>query len=426
MKNILNEELERMQYLFQHKRGVVISEQIADDPKKNIKQRVIDAGGNWEQVKKDFGSSGSLNDNMKIINAMNAGWRPGQPVPEKYLIKKQGSTTTSDTGTTTNTNTTDQAKTTTTTSAPEIATATGINVQSAFDALALGDDKMKKQPFNTFAYFVRMVPGADPSLPNTGKVDGVASTLKPEDFKAKYTNYETYRFVPTPEGGFKPGMDLESGAVYGKETIKKDTEVPTENKPEKTIQQIEYDSQSQWCKDNTVTADPYLEKCFSGTVKAGEPLRTAEDAMARIGREQGFQFKRDQNFDQATGVIEQVRGPKALTATQRKERENKKPKNMVGGMTRDEFDKDTTKMIATDQKLEGIGPNERQYLKDLLKNTKGSVLGLGEAGDLNRAQRRSLRDAKRQLNSEAKPVGEFKYVYNPDDRTYKYWVVATA
>jgi hypothetical protein len=99
---------------------------------------------------------------------------------------------------------------------------------------------------------------------------------------------------------------------------------------------------------------------------------------------------------------------------------------MVGGMTRDEFDKDTTKMIATDQKLEGIGPNERQYFKDLLKNTKGSVLGLGEAGDLNRAQRRSLRDAKRQLNSEPNPVGETKYVYNPDERKYKSWVVATA
>ena len=34
MKNILNEELGRMQYLFEHKRGVVISEQKTDDPKK--------------------------------------------------------------------------------------------------------------------------------------------------------------------------------------------------------------------------------------------------------------------------------------------------------------------------------------------------------------------------------------------------------
>jgi hypothetical protein len=418
MKNILNEELGRIQYLFEHKRGVVISEQKTDDPKKNIKQRIIDAGGNWEQVKKEFGSSGSLTDNMRIINAMNSGWRPGQPIPEKYSNTKADSAgTNTTTGTTTNTNTGQ---------IPEIATATGINVQSAFDLLAEEPEKMNKQPFNTFAYFVKIVPGADPSLPKTGKVDGVASTLKPEDFKVKYTNYETYRFVPTPEGGFKPGTDVESGAVYGKETITKVTEVPTENQPEKTIQQIEYDSQSQWCKDNTVTADPYLEKCFSGTVKAGQPIRTAEDAMARIGREQGFQYKRDQNFDQATGIIEQVRGPKALTATQRKERENKKPKNMVGGMTRDEFDKDTTKMIATDQKLEGIGPNERQYFKDLLKNTKGSVLGLGEAGDLNRAQRRSLRDAKRQLNSEPNPVGETKYVYNPEERKYKSWVVATA
>jgi len=423
MKNILNEELNRMKYLFGHQRGVVISEQAApggltgayDESKKEY---TIAKGDTLSKIGKAFGVAWK-----DIYEKNKANLKSGNPnmiyAGEKLIIPGE------DAGTTT---------TTTTTTVPEKATATGINVTTTFEQLATGAEKMNNQPFNTFAYFVKVAPGADPNLPNTGQVDGVASPLKTEDFKAKYKDYDTYRFVATPDGGFKPGMgeELEKSAVYGKETVNKDKEVEVENKPEKTIQQIEYDSQSQWCKDNTITTDPYLEKCFSGTVKPGQPLRNAEDEMARIGRQQGFQYKRDQNFDQATGVIEQVRGPKALSADDRKVRENKKPKNMVGGMTRDEFDKDTTNMIATDQKLEGADSTTRDRLKELLKSNKGSVLGLGEAGDLNRAQRRSLRDAKRQLNSEPKSVGKFEnnapglYVYNPDERKYKYWVVATA
>ena len=66
-------------------------------------------------------------------------------------------------------------------------------------------------------------------------------------------------------------------------------------------------------------------------------------------------------------------------------------------------------------------------MRDLLKNTKGGKLGVGEGNNYERAERRALRDAKDQLGgAEPKVAGEKKYAYNPDTRKYKYGVVATA
>lgn len=82
MKNIkqtLSEELNKMQFLLGYQRGMVISEQ-----KQNIRQRVESEGFNWVNVKSEFGSSGTLNDNTLLSRAWSAGWRPGNPVPDNF------------------------------------------------------------------------------------------------------------------------------------------------------------------------------------------------------------------------------------------------------------------------------------------------------------------------------------------------------
>lgn len=50
----------------------------------NIKTQVEAEGLNWESVKKIFGSTGSAEDNQKLLDAWLLGWRPGLDVPEKY------------------------------------------------------------------------------------------------------------------------------------------------------------------------------------------------------------------------------------------------------------------------------------------------------------------------------------------------------
>ena len=427
MKNILNEELNRMQYLFGYKRGMVISEQAEvrqgtkGDPYQYKREGV--AGGSPPDAVYYYAKKTEGNNPKWIEQKNKSGW---EAIRDKIFANQNIKGTPVDS--------------TTTTTAPEVATATGINVQTTFDQLATGKEKMNNQPFNTFAYLVKMAPGADPSLPNTGKVDGVASTLKTEDFKTKYPNYSSYRYVPTPEGGFKPGMDVESGAVYGKETINKDKPADQttgqENKQgsevtpagqEKTTSEIEFENQSQWCKDNTIPTEPYLEKCFTTTVKPGQTEQDAANKLERTARQQGYAYKREQTFDQESGTLEQVRAMRGLSVKEKNAREDNKPKNKLeNGQTMAEFNKDTQNMIKIDQKLEGLGPNQQTYFKDILKNTKGSVLGAGEGGNYDRALRRATRDAKSQLNSEPKLVGKTERVYNPDTRNYKVWLAATA
>jgi hypothetical protein len=38
--------------------------------------------------KKTFGSSGSKDDNLLMINAIKSGWKPGNPVPPKFQTQK--------------------------------------------------------------------------------------------------------------------------------------------------------------------------------------------------------------------------------------------------------------------------------------------------------------------------------------------------
>ena len=428
MKNILNEELNRMQYLFGYKKGMVISEQAETrqgskgDPYQYKKE-----GDKYYYAKKTEGANANWIEqkNQKGIDAIKT------KIFDNTALAPKTTTTT-----------------TTTNTPSEVATATGINVQSVYDQLATGKDKMNNQPFNTFAYLVKIVPGADPSLPKTGKVDGVSSTLKVEDFKTKYPDYSPYRFAPTPEGGFKPGIDVESIAVYGKETINKDKTVDQtagkdttagttgqENKQgsevipagqEKPTSQLQYESQSQWCKDNVV-AD-LGEKCFSTKVKPGQTVEEVKDDLSRLARQEGYIYNRDENFDQAEGTLEQVRGKKGLSKEERNTRQQRKPKTNVGdsGQSEYEFNKDTQNMIEIDRKLEGFGPNERDFLKKLLKDNKGSVLGVGEGNKDERAVRRANKDAKDQLGVDAKVLGSKDAPYNPDTKKYKHGMVGIA
>lgn len=507
MKNILSEELNRMKYLFGHQRGVVISEQV------EIRQG---SKGDPYQYKKDgdkyyYAKKGNENwteqKNQKGIDAIKTKIFDNPALAPKTTDNK--------------TNT-------------DYVTATGINVQSTFDLLADEREKMNGETFNTFAYFVKMKPGGNPELPNVGKIDGVASKLQPDDFKTKYKQFETYTFVPTPQGGFKTGYKVEESSnknvtnsqetpqvegVYaqfapncknyvtfdlsnesktiGQQTfaktsnvrvvdsgqadqtvgckssedlqqniayfafvgvpdelgkssiydqtaemnysayindngaiqnaINKSKETLGQDVPEKTAAQVEQEGQSQWCKDNTVPE--FDEKCFSINVKPGETEQQAADKLMRIGFAQGYKKKREQNFNQEEGTLEQIRAMRSLSKEERQTREERKPKTNVGdtGQSMYAFNKDTESMIEVSKKLEGFGPNEQSYLRDLLKNTKGGKLGVGEGNNYERAERRALRDAKDQLGgAEPKVAGEKKYAYNPDTKKYKYGVVATA
>jgi hypothetical protein len=49
-----------------------------------IKEKIIDAGLDWIAVKKEFGSTGTKDDNIKLNQAWNSGWRPGKDVPDTY------------------------------------------------------------------------------------------------------------------------------------------------------------------------------------------------------------------------------------------------------------------------------------------------------------------------------------------------------
>ena len=205
MKNILKEELHRIQYLFGHKRGVVISEQ--EEIRQGAKgdpfqyKREGAPGGDYPETKYYYAKKG--NDPSWKEQTIDRGWKAIKTeIFDNPSLAPTGAATPS-----ANKNIT-----------PEIATATGINVQTTYDQLSTGKEKMNGNTFNTFGYFVKQIPGTDPNLPKTGKIDGVASTLNTEDFKAKYTDYLSYTYVPTPQGGFKPGIDVESNAVYGKET----------------------------------------------------------------------------------------------------------------------------------------------------------------------------------------------------------------
>lgn len=56
----------------------------SDDPKVKVSKE----GMNWAFVKDAFGSSGSKEDNEKLNLSWDAGWRPGQIVPEKFQLQK--------------------------------------------------------------------------------------------------------------------------------------------------------------------------------------------------------------------------------------------------------------------------------------------------------------------------------------------------
>jgi hypothetical protein len=58
--------------------------QIQNTQGQTIKQKVEGAGLNWIAVKKEFGSSGTKEDNIKLNQAWNAGWRPGQEVKDEF------------------------------------------------------------------------------------------------------------------------------------------------------------------------------------------------------------------------------------------------------------------------------------------------------------------------------------------------------
>ena len=52
-------------------------------------RELIEKGGlNFEMAKSEFLSSGTTKDNLKLLWALNDGWRPGEEVPEKYQTDK--------------------------------------------------------------------------------------------------------------------------------------------------------------------------------------------------------------------------------------------------------------------------------------------------------------------------------------------------
>lgn len=55
---------------------------------KLIKSKLDPSVNAWEFSKKFFGSSGSKEDNLLMVNAIKSGWAPGDPVPTKFQTQK--------------------------------------------------------------------------------------------------------------------------------------------------------------------------------------------------------------------------------------------------------------------------------------------------------------------------------------------------
>jgi hypothetical protein len=295
MGEILNEELIRMKYLFEHQRGVVISEQSGYkyNPKLPIRKNVELAGGDWLSVKNEFNSSGTAADNMNISNAMKDGWLPGQPVPEKYKIKS------------------------TYTPPTDWFTATSSSAQGVFDQLAEGKDKMNGKTFNTFGFFE-----------NKGRVDGVASNLpmnelitKSKEFGA-VQNFDSYTYPQMPKGGFVAGYignfgfkmtDIPSDSQdSGDKEIQNKTEQPVQSEqPEQSEIDIMIND---WCEANELLAD---EECY--------PVRNLEYNQARRqssvnATKAEHPYKRDEFWDESTKTYIAIYGLRSRSIKQLKQR----------------------------------------------------------------------------------------------------------
>jgi hypothetical protein len=62
---------------------------INDVPKTpGIRDKITDSGFNFQKVKDEFGSTGTLEDNTKLLNAWDSGWRPGKEVSVNYQTEK--------------------------------------------------------------------------------------------------------------------------------------------------------------------------------------------------------------------------------------------------------------------------------------------------------------------------------------------------
>lgn len=53
-----------------------------------VKEKIEKMGYSFEDIKTSFLSSGSKEDNLLMLSALNNGWTPDQPVPEKYKTQK--------------------------------------------------------------------------------------------------------------------------------------------------------------------------------------------------------------------------------------------------------------------------------------------------------------------------------------------------
>jgi hypothetical protein len=326
-KKILNEELFRMKYLFGHKRGVIISEQSNNnnfkyDSKLPIRKNVESAGGDWATVKKQFNSSGSASDNMNIVKAMKDGWLPSQPVPDKYIIKNASGTTPA-AGTTAATETTAA----TGTAPKDYQTATSISIKGVYEQLAKGQEKMNNQIFQTFAYKIIVAPGpntlsgtdggGESVQANVGKIDGVASKLATDEFQKKYTEFASYTYVQTPQGGFGPNTNIESiiKPAAAPTTKEPATKTPTKNDPEVDAELQNENTIEQWCETNKVLVD---EGCY--------PVQGMEFAEARKksyndAKKQNRIYKRGEEYwDENTKIYIAIYGSKSRTRRDLKKR----------------------------------------------------------------------------------------------------------
>jgi hypothetical protein len=63
--------------------------QITSQPEIGLKDTITKDGFDFQKIKQEFGSSGSAEDNMKLLNAWKAGWRPGNEIPTEFKIKRE-------------------------------------------------------------------------------------------------------------------------------------------------------------------------------------------------------------------------------------------------------------------------------------------------------------------------------------------------
>jgi hypothetical protein len=288
MSYLLNEELGRMKYLFDYRKGIVISEQttnsqIKQGPKGDPYQYKKE-GGNYFYAKKGTQNWVEQKNEQAIISIeekiFGGKYTPKEEVPQNT----------------------------------EWFTGTMQTVQGVFDYLASDKLKMNGQGFKTFGYNI---------VSKGDRVDGVVTNLTKDELIAKATeskalqDFSSYTYPPAPEGGFKAGY---VGNFEFTKVNEPEVTGATKTTSETTKESPNQEKIDQWCEENRLLAD---EQCYP--IEGLEYKKARKQAWDTASND-GHPYRRDEVWDENNKILYTIYGSKSRfkrELDQRKKMKNK-------------------------------------------------------------------------------------------------------